>query len=132
MRRSGVAVLTVMVVACSLGTRARGYEPAQHPAGIHVTVVTIMPQPLQGELLAVDDTSVTVVSGSRLWVAPYTTIRRINVRQGGQIAVRLRGPGEREREDLRLRSRYPQGMDAGLRTRVLAAYGQAAPDVVRR
>jgi len=131
MRYSIAAVATITLVACSLGTRAREYEPAQHPAGVQVTIVTTLPQPLHGELLAVDDTSVTIVSASRLWLVPFAVTRHIDVRRGSQIEVGRRAPGERDREGLRLRSRFPQGMDPELRARVLAAYGQTAVEVVR-
>jgi len=131
MTRFLIGAVATSAVACSLGTRARDYAPAQHAAGLRVTVITIMPQPLSGELLAVDDSSVVLVSESRVWRVAWAYTRRIQVRDGPLVYANERPPRDNQLEGLRLRSRYPQGMDSDLEARVLAAYGQETIEVFR-
>jgi len=131
MTRFLVGVVAASAVACSLGTRARDYAPAQQGAGVRVTVVTVMPRPLSGELLAVDDSSIVLVSESHVWRVAWVFTRRLEVRDGPLVFAKERPPREDQREGLRLRSRYPQGMDADLEARVLAAYGQDTIEVLR-
>lgn len=110
-------------VGCSLGPRVKSDTVAQGPRGVVVRVNTTF-RALTGELLAIDDSAVTVLVESQVWRAPYASVRRITARGQGTIQVEGRALPEARRERLRLRSRFPQGIDAELLTALLAAYRQ--------
>lgn len=123
MKRIIVVALLLGLTACTMGTRARHDPVARGPRGAEVRVNTTF-RALNGELLAVDDSAVTVLVASELWQAPYTAIRRIAARGHGTIQVRGRPLSQGVRERLRVRSRFPQGIDAELLAALLAAYRQ--------
>lgn len=132
MQRTWVVALLVAALGCPVGTHAGSFEPAKSGAGIGVVVETESGRGPGVELLAVEDTALLVLADGRLTLAPYRVIRRVRVHQRSHLDFRRRGPSPRQREELRLLSRYPQGISAELLERLLAAYGQTELVVIER
>ena len=124
MRSSRVSLIALMLLTgCSVGSKVKNYAPAQGPAGATVELELAGKKALTGELLAVADSSLLVQSSGQL-------IRvRLPLIQSGR-APNLSFTGAelkpKDRERLRLISRYPQGVSPELESRLLQAYGQTA------
>ncbi len=113
--------LGVMVMAaCTVGTHANNYAPAQGPAGATVQLQLSDKTRISGELLAVEQNALLILRNSQLIRVPLS-----QVQTGSAPKVsfdgRLRGDS---RERLRLISRYPQGVSAELESQLRRAYGR--------
>jgi hypothetical protein len=117
-----VTPILLLLAACMVGTRAQNYQPAKGPAGATINLELTDRQKLSGELLAVEDTSLLVLRGKELVRVALPRIRRASAPRVG-FRTRM---NDRIREQLRLISRYPQGVTPELEARLLQAYNQAA------
>lgn len=131
MNRMGIVPLLVIVLGCSVGTHAGSFEPAQSGAGISVVIRTDAGGP-GAELLEVQDTALLVVAANRVTLVPFRVMTEVRVHQREHLNFGREGPSLRQREELRLVSRYPQGVSATLLERLLAAYGQTELVVIER
>lgn len=129
--RSGVFVL--ILAGCHVGSRAETFAPARGPAGVEVAVALRDRRPLKGELLTVGDTALLVLSEGRVVLVPASAALGVQLAQRSDVLLAARdgklGPSGALGE-VRLVSRFPQGLTPVLLRRLLVAYGQTAPDVV--
>ena len=126
MRRTCSVILVAALAACSVGTSAKQFEPAGKPGGAEVALDFGRRRlPLQGELLAVEDSALVVLHSDSVARVPLSVIRSGQLVPRGSRATFIRGRlSENMRERFRLLSRYPDGLSPELLQRLLAAYGQ--------
>jgi len=120
--RAGVLVL--IATACHVGRGVKDFRPAHTPDGI--TVLFSMPgtPARQGELLAVRDSGIVIVSGRQVMLLLYRDAQKLTfdgMSPGGSGQPPFT---EEQKRRLRLVSRYPQGIGPDLERRLLEAYGQ--------
>ena len=121
----GLSLLAI--AACQIGTHARNYAPAKGPAGATVNLQFNDKSRSAAELLAVEDSTLLVLRGSRLVRVPLSLVRSGRAPKVS-FDGRLKG---NTRERLRLISRYPQGVTTDLERQLLGAYGQSAVETPR-
>lgn len=131
MRRLLIALAALLFSgACVLnvGPRAERLTVATSPSGTIADIrVRDHGELFTGELLEVRDTALVVLSGGRVTVVPVSAIRRVTFRDS---AIYLDGGdvfGVGELSELRLLSRFPQGITPPLMSALLAALGQTEP-----
>ena len=124
--------LALGALACPVGTSVGGFPPATGPAGITVVVrsdsVTV-----GGELLEAADTAMLVADNRAVWLIPYLVVSTARFEKRGSLNFGDRhGPDRAQLAEMRLLSRFPRGLAPELLQRLLPAYQQAEPAVVRR
>ena len=133
-RSACAAILVVSALAacgCHFGTRTQTFGPARGPGGVAAEIVTPAGSWVSGELLEVQDTALLVLSDQRIVLVPYSLVRSAQFDQMNRNTMILGQvtPSVAVREELRLVSRFPQGVTPGLLEELLAAYGQS--EVIR-
>ena len=151
-------IVSLVITACQLGPRIDKFEQARRPEGITTTIElrSGLDQDgrIEGELLEVQENGLllnarTIRDGGtverRLVFVPYTAMRDIDLDELGlkvlphhdqeteyEAAIRQDGSSVRVRhvEQLRLLSRFPQGLSPPLLEQLLAAEGQTAVEVI--
>lgn len=131
--RQVIGVLLLAAPACHLGMTAEKFEPAIEPGAATIVIDIGHRRPrLEAELLAVQDSALLVLDDSIIKLVPLRLIRIAELEERGANATIYHGSLKgRNRERLRLLSRYPQGVTPDLMTHLLSAYSQAAVEVVR-
>ncbi len=125
-----LSVTLLATAACYHGPSLQKFEPAHAPDGIEADLRLAHAQ-VRGELLAVQDSALIVLSEShRVVMVPVAKIARGNFGDLGTLIDEWR-PSQQTLERLRLVSRFPAGLTAELRGRLLAAYGQTELEVVQ-
>ena len=126
--------MSLILGACTFGQSADNFHAAYRPTGIDSSIrLSDSAVELDGELLAVQDTAILVLSDDEVTLIPYRAIDRATFHQLGNPQVEDgRRPASWIRERLRLVSRFPQGVDSDLLDRLLAAYGQSELRVMGR
>lgn len=126
-RRPWVALLVLVLGACTWGTRAATLPIANGPEGAWVAV-RVQGESVDrvGELIAVDSIGILVL-GTQLQRIAWARVRAVDAKGLGPPYDVLPGsavdaPG---RAHLALVSRFPRGLDAALLARVLSSLGQA-------
>jgi hypothetical protein len=116
-------LLLLGAAACSVGGSVAGWKPAGQAAGTAIELNLSGTRRVQGELLAIDSTSFLVLESQRLVRVEFTAVRG-----GSAYRTNFDAPplGADTRERLRLMSRYPQGLPAGVEQDLLGAYGFSA------
>jgi len=130
--RSAILVVCALAICgCHFGTRARTFGPAQGPEGVSAEIVTPAGGWVSGELLEVQDTALLVLSDQRIVLVPYSLVRSAQFAQMNKNTTILGQvtPSVAVREELRLVSRFPQGVTPELLEELLDAYGQS--EVIR-
>ncbi len=125
-------IVLVTLIGCTVGPSVQTFNPATNPQGIHASLLTLIGSRIEGELLEVRDSGLVVLADDELVLAPYGSIRRARFDQMRRLnfgpRAGLTGPRigltDEKREELRLLSRFPQGIDGEVLNRLLAAYGQ--------
>lgn len=121
MRAISCALLPpLLLAACMVGTSAHGYAPAKGPAGATVSMELDDKRRITGELLAVEEATLLVLQDREVIRVPVSRIRSGKAPKISFTGERLVGT---TREELRLVSRYPQGVSPELEARLLQAYG---------
>jgi hypothetical protein len=132
--RAALAVLLVAAAGCRLGTTVPKFAPALAPEGVRTTL-TLRSGRVQGELLAVTDTAFVIrryAETPPVALVPYRAIHGSAFHQVGAPVEGGHPPRERDRERLRLVSRFPQGLSPELLQQLLAGYGQTELVVLDR
>jgi hypothetical protein len=125
-RQAGL--LAAIAAACTFGGNVAKFEPATVPGGATVTVTTAThPAGFHGELLAVEDTALLMISEDSVTRVPMRTVRSVRAPYGDAAGT----PTAEQLAQLRLVARYPQGVDADLERRLLQAYHQGSVRVAR-
>lgn len=126
---AAVTLVTLALAGCSVGPRVEKFRPAQEPAGVE-TELRLANRTIAGELLALENAGLLVLSERRVVRVPYRAIQRGSFGQLGLFMTKGVAPPADKRERLRLVSRFPQGLSEDLLRDLLAAYGQAEVEVV--
>lgn len=124
-----VLLLPTLAVGCYVrfGERTATFKPARGGRGVDARIA-IRSGEVRGELLAVDDSSFTVsADGERIVVVPFRAARRADF--GGAPPLAGGTPTARERERLRLVSRFSPGITPAIMAQLLARSGQQAPEL---
>jgi len=139
------ALLVILLLAglaggCSFGMTAKKFRVTESPHGIE-TSITIADLEFAGELIEVRDTGLVLLSERRiapiaggtieakerrLRLIPFAAVRRSRFEQMDRrlYLVDGRAPTNEDREELRLVSRFPQGLSAEVLSRLLKEHGQ--------
>jgi len=150
-RRLASLIGTAGLLACSVGTQVGSFHPANEPGGAHVALRMqpgetasreLVAVTVEGELLAVRDTALLIVrqapNGSlappaaRVVLVPLRGIRQGEFPQlhgSPRIHAGRFEPAEALAQ-VRLVSRYPQGVSDELLQALLAVYQQTQLDVL--
>ena len=146
------AIISLLVPACSYGPRVEDFPPARQPAGV-VSTLYLGDEILQAEVLAVEEDALLVLGdqssphrlAGKLARIPLSILRRGQFAHAGGFRYNIfsylvaYGSEDMEpyeatgadlaaspldRDNLRLLSRYPQGVSEELLARLEAAYGE--------
>jgi len=118
-------IVMMWLTACVIhtGPGPDDYPPAHTAAGLSATLVMATSR-VDGELLAVRDSALMILTRDRVVLVPFTTIdsgtfvdSRVTIRHGQK-------PVWDDFESIRLLSRYPQGIPPEALRRILANKGQ--------
>ena len=119
----------LLAAACYHGPSIQTFKPAQGPYGIDTELRLRTKALVQGELLEVQDSSLVILSANRVVSVPVSAIQRGRFYGLGDLIAEGINPRSALAE-VRNFSRFPTGLTRELRTRLLAAYGQTAVQVV--
>jgi hypothetical protein len=109
---------------CHAGLKAENLAVAQSPGGALGTIDLQGGGTVQGELLAVDDSALTMLRDRNMVVVRYSRIRQARFPQLRYVyAARGEAPDPATQRSLRLISHFPQGISSDLRPRLAAIYG---------
>lgn len=128
-------VLFILVLGsggCRFGPSVEDFRPARNPEGIRARL-DMGQTSVRGELLAVDNTGLYVLTGEGVVLAPYKGIMHGRF-EPEAVNVQLRGrafPSSRKYNRLRLMSRFPQGLNNELLDRLLTANDQTELKVIQ-
>jgi len=129
MRRATCFLLLVMLAGlmsgCSVGMTALKYRPAQAPNGVIMHVDTTQGK-YSGELIEVRDSGIVVQTDQKLRLLPYTEILSSQADQttSAYAPSKQKAPLPKAQAQLRLLSRFPQGLSPELMGRLLSTLGQ--------
>lgn len=130
-RLASAAAILVLVaeLGCAIGQRPRRFPAVRNGSG-SACRLKLGSQELAGELLSAEDTAAVLVINSHLWVVPYRLVSTSDCQGTGSIPFDTTHLlMQNMATDLKLRSRYPQGVAPDLLHLLLLAYGQTAPMV---
>ena len=119
-------LLIVVCVAqgCRYGQSVEEFPPAHLPNGAMVRVVTDQRE-IGGELIEVRDIGLVILADGQLQSLPYNSIRSIRIEATGHDFETDSQPFDsRRQQEVRLLSRYPQGLSPEVLEQLLAFYGQ--------
>ena len=130
-----MALLAAGQAACMTSPSPRVVARGDSPFGTIVTVRLLDGRRYEGELLAVHDSSLVVITADRIAVGRFADIARLDLAassaaldgRGSALDVRT-AAGYRRGQ---LASRFPFGMPAPALRALLDRSGQAAPDTLR-
>lgn len=122
-----VLVVTVLLAGCQVGPRAENHPAPHSPRGSPVMVEHEAGR-FRGELLEVRDDGLLVWSERRVLFVQYARIRTADFTFVGVSLRGGTGPSDRQRERLRLVSRFPYGLAPGPLSELLEASSQTAVD----
>jgi hypothetical protein len=116
-------VIASVALACSIGPRRGNFLPAAAPAGVEASISLDRGMSFRGELLAVENNALVVLDEGKIVRVRFSSIRRARFARSG-ITIRDFDVPKATQEQLRMLSRYPQGVDSPLLSSLLKAYGQ--------
>jgi hypothetical protein len=147
-------LLSLAITGCQFGPKIEHFEQARRPEGTTVSIELLRSGiteggRIEGELLEVQEEGLLLntreareggVVKRHLVFVPYTVVQFVGIEQlnvrmwmeedtGAEGDARPRSR-ERDRETLRLLSRFPQGLSAPLLEALLAAEGQTNVEVI--
>ena len=111
--------------ACHYGPTFSSYPPARNPHGAEAEIITTSKGSITAEIIEVRDSDVMILSDGKLELRPYASIKSLTI--GGlkrSFNIGGRPLSSKTRDELRLFSRFPQGLTPELLSRLLQANGQ--------
>jgi hypothetical protein len=129
--RGYIALISVVVLAaCYHGPSISTFPPVQEPYGVDADL-RLRGARVHGELLEVmDSTLILLTDADKIVAVPVSVIQVGTFDKLGQLIVEGIKP-EPGLARLRPFSRYPAGLTPELWARLLGAYGQTEPQVIR-
>jgi hypothetical protein len=138
-----LVLLYLLIAGCQIGPRINTFEAAHQPQGITTTVKLrsghVTDGHLQGELLEVRSNGVLLkaqgmykdhtIDTPRLVFVPYTAIKDVHI---DQLYLNAHENPVRYQDELRVLSRFPQGLSSSLLDTLLEAEGQSRVEVIDR
>lgn len=118
-----LGVLALQVAGCSMGPKVADWAPAAQAQGANISLDLRGGQKVYGELLAVDSTQFLVREPGRIVRVSFDAV---GSGESFRTQIVAGVPGRELRRQLRLMSRYPQGVSPELEHELLLAYGQDA------
>ena len=120
MRPIALSVAAVAILCgCMVGTTVKTFGPANSPGGATI-VLHMRTRTIAGELIAIEKTTVVMVSAGQVYRVVSDSVRRVEAPYGGP----------RFGERMARVSRYPSGLTPALERRLLEAYGQPSIPVI--
>lgn len=124
-----LCVLALGAAGCHFGRNAESLSAAQTSAGATANVV-LDKGTVTGELFAVEDNGLLLLTGQRLLMVPYLSIRQVVFSDIGRAySVGQAPPSAGTMRALRLISHFPQGIPATAVPKLRSMY---ATDTVAR
>jgi len=112
--------------ACHYGLTVSSYPPAHSAHGAEAEIVTVSKEHFMAELIGVRDSDIVILVDGKLELRPYASIKSLEIKViGKHFSIGGKSPSEKNRDDLRLFSRFPQGLSPELLAKLLQAYGQS-------
>jgi len=128
MKRKLMVILIAAGVlnACHYGTTVKTFPPAQGSKGAIADIAT--DRSFKAELIEVRDVGIVIQEDRKLRLLPYTSIVSFDVHgmKSPPGIGRRQMPSPGARDDLRLVSRFPQGLTPELLQKLLDVNGQTA------
>lgn len=126
MRASLMMAAFLMVVGCTRGPSVRSLPHTTNPVGAQVTF-SVGGTRFNGELIAAPDSGYVIRnSANRLVFAPFTAVRGMRVPTVSGVITGY--PFAEDHRELRMASRYPQGLSPQVLSALLARASQTAVD----
>jgi hypothetical protein len=138
-RRIAIVLLAEIAGGCVHGMTREKFRPAQDPHGIETRITTSAAE-FAGELIEIRAAGLVLLSDhvtslprsgtttaeQKLRLIPYGAIRSSRFEQldSGLYITDGRTPPDKNRERLRLVSRFPQGLSSEVLSQLLKEYGQ--------
>lgn len=123
--RLGPGLALLFFLGCALGGRVERWKPAGQAAGSEIELFLVKGTTVKGELLTLESAGFLVLESGRL-----VRVDPLAVRSGAAYKTGFDLPLSGDtRERLRLMSRYPQGIPAGVEQALLDAYGWKTVEV---
>jgi hypothetical protein len=126
-----LAAIISLGSACVFGPHVGSFGPANSPSGV-ATTLRVRPNTVTAELLEVRDSGLVVLNGRTVTFVPYHAIDVGTFKQRGVVLMDGKSPSKDERNELRLVSRFPQGLTPETERRLLDAYRQSSIVVLDR
>src|SRR5215210_783307 len=126
MRQCCVLLLgSLLMAACSYGTRIADFRPAYLPNGVNVRVNTTRGD-LNGELIEMRETGFVMLTSAynKLRLIPFAQVRSARFDKVGSLLRDGKTPTSTQHDRLRLLSRFPHGMSPDVLQTLLTTYGQ--------
>lgn len=123
--RSLAALALSLLLGCAFGGSVARWRPASQAAGTDITLELLSGKTVRGELLTLDSAGFLVLESGRI-----VRVDPAVVRTGSGYKTGFDSPmSDETRDRLRLMSRYPQGIPAGVEQALLEAYGWKAVEL---
>lgn len=126
----GLLFAPLFLAACYTGPGIRTFAPAQGPKGVQTTLKLQQSGQAEGELLAVRDDGLMLLANASVVFAPYTAIddarfvERRELGWGRLSGDRGQPPEPNIQQQLRLVSRFPQGLGGDVLEQLLGHHDQ--------
>ena len=136
-----MAILTAGCTIATTGPRLSDYPSASGPEGATVRVA-VSGTAYLGQLLETRPDAILILSSTRfetksgstvqaqetvVRLLPFDRVESVQFQRGSKLDGRKWVPDSESREQLRLLSRFPQGLTPELLQQLLKMYGQTAP-----
>lgn len=111
--------------ACHYGPTVSAYPPASSPYGAEANIITVSKGRLTAELIEVRESDIVILADGKLELRPYASIKALTVEVlDKHFNIGGKPPSSKARADIRILSRFPQGLTPELLAKLLQAYGQ--------
>lgn len=122
--RLATTLATLTFTACVIGGNVKTFQPAGAAGIVMHFMFAGSSVAHAAEVLAVRDSGLVVVHADSLKLLRYADTRELDFRPVKRRVTGGRPLGPVLREEVRILTRYPQGISPDLERRLLAAYGQ--------
>ena len=119
-------LFALLMTSCAIGPRLSSFRPARFPQGAWIRIHTPAKEKFTVELVEVRSNGMVVESNSKLCLVRYTDITKARVVDLDSTYGLSGGkePGAIVSGNLKLVSRFPQGMSPDVLQQLLVLYGQ--------